>query len=135
MADYAPRVRRNCILLACNPGRRKRLRPSSELRVTRLQMQIGEPPMEAPHLIAEVRKEARFTAEMSVSTIESKDLEQEQLNRPHLLHRTSRNKGFIHQHRATVLSDRSKNRSPVEAMSLIGTLHAGDESLLPEDVL
>ena len=40
--------------------------------------------MEAPHLIAEVRKEARFTAEMSVSTIESKDLEREQLNRPSL---------------------------------------------------
>lgn len=93
--------------------------------------------MEAPHLIAEVstkRQDSRRKCpfpRLGPMISGGKHLNRPSPFAPH----TSRNERFIHQHRATVLSDRCKNRSPVEAMSLIGTLHAGDESLLAEDVL
>ena len=51
------------------------------------------------------------------------------------MHRTSRGQQFIHQYRASVLSDRRKKLPSFEAMSLVRPLHACDESLLAEDVL
>src|SRR5664280_1021790 len=48
---------------------------------------------------------------------------------------TSRRPRFIHQYRAPVFSDRRKNLTSLEAVSLVIPLHARDKSLFAEDVL
>src|SRR5664280_1920176 len=48
---------------------------------------------------------------------------------------TSRRERFIHQYRAPVFSDRRKNLTSLEAVSLVIPLHARDKSLFAEDVL